>query len=395
MKVHVIRDTSFSAEQYEQVMQELEATSGLISFIKQSPNLSAVEPEELSAVAEGALLVDQSGELIEEENLTKVYDWDYFFSQCESYRQACNLPDDDFVILLTPKHNALWYLAAFEDDARNVFVKTSEWGAYLECETIYPIAYTVMSQVLGKLYFNNMERRSGEGHQSAEGCMNDFCRHKKEMIFKFRTADICVDCIKGMLAVGIPQEYFLQAFSLFEKVRNEMLFKQRHKFNVAQRKIYITRSASGGQGITVNLPEINRGISLNPKESALYLFYLTEKEGVRYADLHYDRHRGKLLALYREFCEGSTKGNDEQVKGVIDTLVTNQKNRDSDLSKMRDKFKAVLGEEAAKLYYINGLSKDRDLKKGIRLDRNLISYDDTVKRHILGEYYLTDSSSVQ
>lgn len=205
------------------------------------------------------------------------------------------------------------------------------------------------------------------------------------MIFKFRTADICVDCIKGMLAVGVPQEYFLQAFSLFEKVRSEMLFKQRHQFNVAQRKIYITRSVSGGQGITIMLPEINKKIDLNPKESALYLFYLTEKEGVRYADLHHDRHKDKLFKLYKELNERNQENRDEQSRRVIDSLVNNKRNRDSDLSKMRDKFKDVLGGEAAELYYINGLLKDRDLKKGIRLDRSLVSYDDTVKRYFLRE----------
>jgi hypothetical protein len=381
MKVHVIRDNGFPVEQYEQVMQLLQATAGLISFVKQSLTIDVIEPEELPVIIEDNLSVDEDGDLVKQENLTKVYPWGYFFHQCATYRQACKISDDEFIIILTPKHNSSWYLAAFSGDTRDVFVKTSEWDAYLECDPIYPTAYTVISQVLLKLYFGDMDRRSNEGHKPAVGCTSDFCKYKHEVIFKFRTADICMDCLKKMLGAGLQQEYFIQAFSLFETVRTEMLFKQRHQFKVAQHRIHIKRSRNGGQGLTVELPDIKKEINLNPKESALYLFYLTQKVGVKYANL--SNYQEKLVSIYRELNERNLEKREEQSKDLIERLVKNKSNRDSDLSKMRDKFKDVLGPETAKLYYINGLSKDRDLVKGIRLDRTLVSYDEDVERHLL------------
>jgi hypothetical protein len=391
MKVHVIRDSGFPIEQYEQVMQELESTSGLISFVRQT--VEVLEPGELPLIIDSTLLIDNEGELVKQKSYSQKYRWSYFFYQCEDYRDTCKITKEDFIVLLTPRSNDYNYLAAFDDDVRSVFVKTSEWSAYLECSPVYPIAFTIMSQVLQKLYFKNMYRRSHEGHQPAEGCINDFCFHKKEVIFKFRTADVCMPCLEDMLSAGIPQEYFLQAFSLFEKMRSEMLFKQRRKFIVEQRKIYITLTKEGGQGITVRLSEIDKEINLNPKESALYLFYLTSTKGVPYAHLHYDDHFKKLLALYKGICEGSSKGQDSKIRRVIKTLVDpeNKQNRDSDLSHMRKKFKATLGSEVAKQYYINGLEKDKDLQKGIRLSRSLVSYDDNVKKYILGNYAPTDS----
>lgn len=384
MNVHVIKDSSFPVEQYEQVMKLLQATPGLISFRKQDKHVAVIDPEIVAVNVEGDLLVNADGSLVKQENLVQVYPWDYFFHQCEVYREDCQIPAEDFIIVLTPKSNEYWYLAAFDDEARNVLVKTSEWEAYLECDPVYPTAYTVMSQVLSKLYFGDMDRRTNEGHKPAIGCITDICIEKHEMIFKFRTADICMGCLKSMLDVGIPQEYFLQALSLFEKVRHEMLFKQRHKFIVEQRSIRITRTKVGGQGITIQFPEIKKEINLNPKESALYLFYLTAPKGVPYAQLHYEKHRSRLLSLYTEFCEGDVRGNGSTMESVINTLVNNAVNRASDLSRMRDKFTDVLGEEVAKQYYINGLDGDGDRQKGIRLKRDMVSYDDDIITQVLG-----------
>ncbi len=394
MKVHVIRDSDFSVEKYEQVMKLLQSTAGLISFVKQSPTIDVIEPDELPANFNYSSFVDDDTKFKNVEDYIITYSWNYFFHQCATYRERCNLSNDDFVILLTPKNNSDWYLAAFADDANNVFVKTSEWGTYLECDPVYPTAFTVMSQVISKLYFGNMYRRENKGHKPAVGCISDFCEYKHEVIFKFRTADVCIDCLEKMIDAGIPQEYFIQAFSLFEKARTEMLFRQRRQLQVAQYKIHIKRSNGGGQGITIELPDIKKEINLNPKESALYLFYLTDNLGVKYTNLYLPDHQKKLLNLYKELNERNIENREAHSISVIETLVKNKSNRDTDLSKMRDKFKDVLGPETAKNYYITGLSKDSDRVKGVRLDRSLVSYDNDIKRHILGEYLQHDTSCV-
>jgi hypothetical protein len=382
MQVHVIRAEGFPQEQYDQVLQELNNVRGLINFHKQKiqvfPAILAATP----VVAEEILVEDDT--ILYGLADSRQHAWSYFFDQCQVYRDEMKLAADEFVILLTPERNSMQWLAAAEDKNRyNVFIKTSEWADYLDCSQVFPITYVVMSQVLQGLFYDSMYERSVFGHQEAEGCMNDFCTDKNDVIFKLRTADICSACMEDMLEHGIKEEYLIQAFALFENVRREMLFRQRHRFKLAQKAVQITRSIGGRRGITIKVTEIGKEIELNPKESALYLLYLTQPDGVPYSRLEYSENREKLENLYRNFYEGAENNRETSIKKTIDTLVSNKARRDSDLSRMRNKFRNVLGDEAAKDYYINGLESERDTNKGIRLSRDLITYDYTIEQHIL------------
>jgi hypothetical protein len=414
MKVHVIRDNSFPVEQYEQVMQLLQATAGLISFVKQPSTTDVIEPEEILITVDGTLLVDEEGDLIKKENYTKIYEWEYFFHQCATYRQASKISNDEFVILLSPKNNSYGYLAAFSDNTLDVFVKTSEWGMYLKCDLVYPTAYTVMSQILSKLYFFNMDRRENEGHSPAVGCISDFCKCKYEVIFKFRTADVCEDCLSKMQKAGILPEYFIQAFSLFEKVRTEMLFKQRLQFKVTQRNIHISLSTGRSKGITIRFNDINKEVRLNPKRSVLYLFFLNHPEGVILAEMKNCKYQKELRTLYGNLYNKTTKTkkkfktkqdeddfheNERQknIESVISYFIGEdgrQQGPSSDFTNIRTEFRKILGDTVAKDYYIDDLPNCKENEKGIRLDRRCVSYDDNVREYILGKFQLKEGAVI-
>ncbi|WP_220625492.1 hypothetical protein [Pontibacter sp. HSC-14F20] len=400
-------------EKYEQVMQILQATTGLISFIRTKDSLDCGA---LTASAGGPLgesmSVNKKGKLTTRRERFLGHSFGYFYNQCEAYRERWAIPSKDFVILLTPESNSLQHLAAFQDDALNVFIKTSEWGEYLDCSAVYPITFTVMTQVLHKLYCKTMHIRR-KLHDKAEGCIGDYCTNKEEVIFKFRTADICMKCIKGMIAAGVSQEYLLQAFPLFEQMRYEMLFKQKHQFVLGHRRIHISRSLGRSQGITVSFPDINKHVKLNPKRATLYLFFLIHPKGVVLSDLYKFDYPEKLTYLYSNLYSRTAKkkqayaGDEEidnafenkrmlNVSNVINSFIFKDEKKKgpfTELTNIRKEFKKQLVNTEAIEYYIETLPNAKRSAKGIRVDRDLVTYDDEVKDYILGKYFPKGKSS--
>ncbi|EJF10604.1 hypothetical protein [Pontibacter sp. BAB1700] len=412
MNVHIIRDTDFPVEQYEQVMKLLQATPGLISFIRTKDNLASAALALSSGEHVGERMsVNQKGKLTARREHFLGHSFSYFFNHCDAYRERWTIPSKDFVILLTPESNSLQHLAAFQDDALNVFIKTSEWGEYLDCSAIYPITFTVMTQVLHKLYCKTMYARRSL-HDKAEGCIGDYCRNKEEVIFKFRTADICMKCINGMIAAGVSQEYLLQAFPLFEKMRYEMLFKQKYEFVLRHRRIHISRSTGRSQGITVSFPDINKHVKLNPKRATLYLFFLIHPNGVALSDLEKPDYYEKLKYLYSNLYSRTAKnkqayaGDEEiddafenkrmlNVDNVVNSFVFKDEKKKgpfTELTNIRKEFKKQLGDAEAVEYYIDTLPhtdtmpSTKKVVKGIRVNAKLVTYDNDVKDYILGKY---------
>jgi hypothetical protein len=175
--------------------------------------------------------------------------------------------------------------------------------------------------------------------------MNDFCQNKEQIILKLRTADICPDCIEKIQEENIDQKIVNQSLEIFEGIRNELLFKQKFKKQVAPVSITINERKQ------IILPQLNNlEIRLNPLFKTLYIFYLKHTEGVRLNELN--DFKTELLSIYKKL---SIADNNQTIEVRITDLVNpiggsfSQKK-----SKLNKIITDLLGEPLAKFYRIEG-----------------------------------------
>lgn len=313
-----------------------------------------------------------------EEKESTFMEWSDLFNLCSIYRETYKIPEEEFVIFLTPIPNPNFWFCSFADQSKDIFIHTDEWGEYLPCSSVYPIAYLVMSQVLQKLFYGSVGRKLEQSHEEPKGCMNDFCREKAQILFKLRTADICPDCIDGMVEVGVQGDIINQAIALFELVRKEMLFRQR--FKQLPSRMHISK------GNVIHLVDYqNKVIDLSPLEKTIYFLFLRHPEGIIISK------RGELKpeieSIYKKLNvyspKESSSENYESLKEFtekftesVDLLVITKENSFSEkVSRINRKLVDELGEETAKYYAIGGKGTK---VRHVLLDRNLITCDSNV-----------------
>ena len=107
----------------------------------------------------------------------------------------------------------------------------------------------------------------------------------------------------------------------------------------------------------------------NPKERALFIFFLKHPEGVSLPEL-FD-HQAEIGNYYRRFSRISSPG---EIATALSRLVNPlDDNQQQVLSRIRRKFRDLLGRNMAEFYTI----EVKDGKYGIAINRALISFLET------------------
>lgn len=151
--------------------------------------------------------------------LNEYFDWNDCFKKLDFIRQNLSIDDDDFLVILTEKSNSDNWFSAFSQkiDNKNIFVQTSDWQNYIYTKDIYPISYEIIANVLHKIIYDNTGQNYKWVHQEPIGCINDFCGWKQDAQFKFKTADVCKNCL------DIIEQYFsANVLSDIIKILNEV-----------------------------------------------------------------------------------------------------------------------------------------------------------------------------
>jgi hypothetical protein len=385
MKVHLIKDGDVGKDTFSEVVDLLQAISGPIEFYYDSNNIvnftedDVIEkkmPDEkkfgksIQAYAEvenSKYPVVRSIRAYESRPLRtfsfpflrKTTKWTTIFDKCNTYRLYNNIPNDEFVILLTEVSNTNnWFASLDEKMPFNGFIHTADWNHFIKCQDSFPIAFEVIALVLQKHMFNDYNEARSTVHLDPIGCVNDMCLEKKDIKLKLRTADICPDCmnkLKGKLSFAEIN----QALNIMESLRVKMLFSQNFKQNVPLSRLVIDNENK------IFLPDFgNIEIKLRPLEKTLYFFYLNHPEGVGLSFL-----RGKREEMYEIYTKLSGIGNLEEMKSRINDMVDVTKSSAFEkISKIKAAFVKAIGEELAKNYYIQG--GNGEVKK-VLLEREL------------------------
>jgi hypothetical protein len=388
MKVHLIKDGDVGKNTFSEVVDLLQAISGHIEFYYDSNNIvNFTEDDVIKKKVPDEKKFGQSIQTYAEvENskypavrsirpyesrplrtfsfpfLRKTTKWTTIFDKCNNYRLNNNIPNNEFVILLTEVSNTNnWFASLDEKMPFNGFIHTADWNHFIKCQDSFPIAFEVIALVLQKHMFNDYNEARSSVHLDPIGCVNDMCLEKKDIKLKLRTADICPDCmnkLKGKLTFAEIN----QALNIMESLRVKMLFSQNFKQNVPLSRLIIDAKKR------IFLPDFgNIEIKLRPLEKTLYLFYLNHPEGVGLSFL-----RGKKEELYRIYGELVSIGDMLEMKKRIDEMTNITSNSAAEkISKIKAAFVKSIGEELGKNYYIQGGYEE---VKRVVFDRKLLKY---------------------
>jgi hypothetical protein len=366
MKVYLLPDDQFAIEEYNELIEFLRSFSGPISFIASEEVRSNFHRE--TQVVDPSTFYEQ---VVFEHSICaeplpyerSIATWQTLFDECESFRDAYEISPGHMVVLLTPCANENnWFSASDPMFPNNGFAHTGEWAHYVKCPSTFPVAYLLASLILQCKMFSNMETLNRSVHYTTMGCFNDFCQDKKDIILKLRTADICNDCTT-LLQDKVPMLVINQVLDIFEGVRKRILFVQNFRKNANPSKLLVK-----------NLRKFylvdygNLQIKLNPLESTLYNFFLHHPEGVQLNQLC--DHREELKGIYSQL---ATTGMLSDVHHRIIDLTNPLSNSASEkISKIKNKFEKLLGEQLARHYYIQG---ENGTQKYIPLPRDLVQIE--------------------
>lgn len=337
MKVHLIRTPEYEIDRLDEVQELLNSFDGPLKFTLSSYEFSPGKFDFLGHPffknAEGVkkLLYDIS--------MQNALTWEQLFSLCDYYRNVFRVDKDDFVVLLTDRRNALnWFSHC--DAKRNIFVHTGDWETYTKAPQKFPVAYQVVENIMQILMNLDVEQTPNPNlHMEPLGCMNDFCQNKQQVILKLRTGDICNECLTKMREEKIDDEIINQAIGIFEAIRHQLLFKQGFTKNLNPKPVKIDSTGKIFIG--------DKLIDLNPLESTLFIFFITNKEGVSLNDL--DKYRKKLMNIYLVL---KPLGEESAIDKLIKPKGTGTFSKNK--SALNKKLKEQIGEPLVNFYYLDG-----------------------------------------
>ena len=371
MKVHLLPTHDLDAELYDQVLTLLRAVPGINQFLA-AGNGQFMIPEDLQSEQEiqnkeefNKIQFDYAASSVPKENLTfphkrAAFRWRDLFPELQGERSSLAIPEQEFLLLLTPTATRKnWFAALDENRPYNGFIHTSDWEHFIDCDPALAVAFEVVALILQKNIFNSYSDTIRLAHNRAIGCVSDMCMQKSDIILKMRTADICSDCMEKLQS-NLSTIEISHALSIMESLRVKMLFAQNFRQTSPPSRLKIDRRGR------IFLPDYaNIEIRLPAMEKALYILFLHHQEGIYISQL-FD-FREELSNIYLSISTRGLRENMRQRIAVLTNILNDQVS--VKISRIKKAFIDAIGESLSEHYIIKGDNAER---KGISLERGLV-----------------------
>lgn len=361
MNIYLGRSPEIDAKFYRSVVDFLKSFSGPINFFAtEEIQTEEIEHRVCCSMPDPKYLPTSKTKRRGED----VVSWSQLFDECQSYREEYNIEDNDYLFLLTERPNENNWFSAFDKNNKyNAFIHTADWNKFISADALYPVAYEVAVGPFHTMLIDNYEKLEQHTHFEPIGCMNDFCKDKKDIALKLRTGDICHTCLERLEAKGVEPTVIEQVLNILEGIRKQVLF-----YNNFSRGHKISKLVVNRYGSIVLADYRNCIVDLTPLEKTLFIFYLRHEEGCAYVDLM--DHKDELLAIYSKVSRSSSNG--EIQRNIASLIDTREGSAREKVSKIKRKFINALGERLAEHYYIKAIPNG---KHGIVLNRNSSEYE--------------------
>ncbi|MFN5070266.1 MAG: hypothetical protein ACK5FC_10310 [Bacteroidota bacterium] len=350
INVHLIRSNEFNKDRYWEILNLLRKYPGVMQFKTQEDALYMQDDEIIHRSVDDdtfnrqySLLHDLAKSNIEIDEVS----WDNIFKNCSKYRRKYDIGIDEYVVLLTDYSNDRnWFAAADPKHNKNFFVHTNYWNYYINSDLRYPVAYLIATGILKQLLFKSYTDMSEHWHDVPIGCMMDFCRNKKEISLKLRTADICPSCLNLIKSRNVDHKLVQQVFTIMDGIREEMMHRERFVINRKPPRLEFK-----GLHKKIIFPEPgDLEIALTPLEKTVYIFFYKHPEGVALNSIY--EYEQEIRAIYESVC--NTYDNDlvdQRVRDLISPLTNSISEK---ISRIKRKLIDKLGEDMARDFIIDG-----------------------------------------
>lgn len=364
MNVYLVRSPEVEEKFYRSVVDFLKSFSGPVNFFSAEEYYPKEDPIGHVCCSISSYEMKHFPNLEKKRRGPDVIPWKKLFSECQSYREEYSIEENDYLFMLTSRPNENnWFSAYDRNNKRNSFIHTADWDKFISSDALYPVAYEVAVGAFHTLLIKDYDNLEQHTHFNPIGCMNDFCKDKRDIALKLRTGDICHECLEKLEASGVDPTEIEQILNILEGIRKQVLFH-----NNFSRGYKVSRLVVNRFGSIVLIDYGNRIINLTPLEKTLLIFYLRHEDGCGYSDLV--DYETELLAIYSKL---SNSGSKEEMKRNIHRLVDMREGSVREkVSKIKRAFVDTIGPRLAEYYFIKLLPSQ---KHGITLDRKNVTYE--------------------
>ena len=351
MKVYLTSTPEFSLELLTEVALILGRTPGELEFIAEKPLTTAQ-----------CSLVNPKMRSVE---LIKSLSFEEFFDLCNKYRINKEVPDDAYVVLLTSiKNNKEWF-SAFK--GKNIFIHGEEWEYYTKRDSKFGISFQVVENIFQSQIELNIDDVDNEPniHDPSIGCIDDMCMNKTDVVYKFRTADICESCLKRAVEKNISPLILDHVDRIIRSLREEFVNTNRISPMVKPENVHIDPLRTVKIG--------HKNVKLDPIHRVLFIFFLRNLQGIETKLIY--KCEEDLYQIYKEI-----KDNPER-KSIIKMVEGANRNFEVYRTRLNQALFNQLGPKLAEYYILDRVEiKDDYNKYKINLEEEYITIEPPTRK---------------
>lgn len=326
MNVYLTSTPEFSPDVLNEVALILGQTQGELEFISGNP----------MTVQQFNLSIGELNPIDTIESLS----FDEFFGLCNTYRVIKEIPDNTYVVLVTSIKNQKDWFSAFNE--RNIFIHGEGWEYYTKRDAKFGIAYQVLENIFQsqiELNINDVESEPNI-HMDSIGCINDFCKKKRDVMLKLRTADICDSCIDRAIDKDVNPLILQHIKESIEGLRNEFINSNRITSTVKPHPVHVNPER--------NIKIGDKEVEIVALQKVLFIFFLKNTQGVETKFVC--EHQDELFNIYKEIRKSGEK---ERIIKMFEPEKGAEPSFDSHKSKLNRALINLLGPILAEYYIIN------------------------------------------